>query len=90
MQQLIDADEVALPLPVRLELWAGVSRQQRQDFGRRLDALAQLVPTEDTWRPLPGWIERAAESSSLSEVPSLITSGVTGFKYGMTKGFPPR
>lgn len=58
---LLDADEVALAVPVRLELWAGTATSDRHAFVRVFSALPLLVPTEDTWRPLDGWIARAAD-----------------------------
>jgi predicted nucleic acid-binding protein len=59
---LLDADEVALALPVKLELWAGVAKVDRQRFQRAFSALPLLVPTEDTWQPLDDWIARAADN----------------------------
>lgn len=64
LDSLIDADEVALALPVRLELLAGTARKDRAAFNRAFSALAQLVPTDDTWRMLPGWIEQAADGGA--------------------------
>ena len=58
LNALLDADEVALALPVRLELWAGVARHERQAFRRAFSALPLLVPTEETWEPLEDWIRR--------------------------------
>ena len=60
LDSLIDTDLVALALPVRLELWAGVAAHERRGFARAFGALVQLVPTEETWHPLPGWIQDAA------------------------------
>lgn len=60
--ELIDADEVALALPVRMEMLSGVARHDRKAFLRAFDALPRLVPTEDTWKPMQGWIERAADA----------------------------
>lgn len=62
LDSLIDADEVALPLPVQIELLAGVARHDRKALARALSALPQLVPTEDTWRPLKSWVVAAAEA----------------------------
>jgi predicted nucleic acid-binding protein len=62
LDALIDADHIALALPVRLELWAGLATRDRTAFLRAFGALVQLYPTEDTWKPLQGWIERAAEA----------------------------
>ena len=62
LNALLDADDVALALPVRLELWAGVARHERQAFRRAFSALPLLVPTEETWAPLEEWIRRAADA----------------------------
>jgi predicted nucleic acid-binding protein len=61
LESLIDADEVALALPVRLELLAGIASKDRRAFLRTFAALPQLVPTDDTWAVLPDWIARASE-----------------------------
>ena len=50
---LIDADEVALALPVRIELTAGVARRDRSALVRALAALPVLRPSDETWN----WIE---------------------------------
>jgi predicted nucleic acid-binding protein len=62
LDSLIDADEVALALPVRLELWAGTARKDRRALSRALSALAQLVPTDETWRQMADAIARAADA----------------------------
>lgn len=76
LDQLIEADEVSLALPVRLELWAGVARRQRADFNRRFDALPQLSVNEETWRPLRGWIERAADAGDRFTIPDLLIASL--------------
>ena len=58
---LIDSDDLLLALPVRLELLAGISRVHRGAFMRALRALPVVVPTEDTWRVVEGWIAPAAD-----------------------------
>jgi predicted nucleic acid-binding protein len=60
LQQLLDADEVALPVPVRLEILGGASAADRKRLRRALSALPMLYPTDETWRLLDGWVERAA------------------------------
>ena len=62
LRQLLDADDVALALPVRLELWAGVARHQRKAYGKHLSSLPQLYPTEETWQEMLGRIQRAADA----------------------------
>jgi predicted nucleic acid-binding protein len=39
-----------------------VDWQDRPRFERAFSALPLLVPTEDTWAPLAGWIAKAADS----------------------------
>ncbi len=61
LSALLDADEVALPLPVRVELLAGASRLHRGPLERALRALPVLMPDDDTWRRLEAWIAPAAD-----------------------------
>jgi predicted nucleic acid-binding protein len=62
LQELIEADEVMLALPVRIELMAGVAQRDRAALGRALTALPLAMPTEDTWRLVERWIEPAARA----------------------------
>ena len=57
--QLMDADEVLLPVPVRVELLAGASTRDRPALRRGLAALPLLYPTDETWSLVDGWVERA-------------------------------
>ena len=91
LQELIDADEAAFALPVRLELWTGVGRQDRQAHKAAFGALPQLVPTEDTWRPLPEWIARAADAGERFTITDLLiaslTSEIGGLVWSLDKDF---
>ena len=61
LDALLDADEVALPLPVRLELVAGVSRRDRAALLRGLSALPVIRATDDTWKLIERWVPAAAD-----------------------------
>ncbi len=72
LQGLLDADEVALALPVRLELWAGTAKADRRAFRRAFSALPLLVPTEETWKLLEEWIALAADAGERFAVTDLL------------------
>jgi predicted nucleic acid-binding protein len=91
LDELLDADEVTLALPVRLELLAGMSRHHRAEFERIFGALPQLHPTEETWRPLSGWIERATDSGERFSIPDLLIASLAaeigGLVWSLDKDF---
>jgi predicted nucleic acid-binding protein len=73
---LIDTDEALLPLPVRLELLAGVARKDRTAFTRALSALPVVAPSEETWRLIEGWIEPAANRGHRFALTDLLIAGL--------------
>ena len=75
-QQLLDADEVAVPLPVRIELMSGVARKHRKQFRRTLSALPVLRPTEDSWQQIESWIERASDRGFRFSIPDLLIAAL--------------
>jgi predicted nucleic acid-binding protein len=76
LRRLIDADEIALPLPVRLELVAGIARKDRRAFVRALSGLPVIMPTEETWRAVEGWIPAAADKGQRFAVTDLLIAGL--------------
>jgi predicted nucleic acid-binding protein len=91
LRGLLDADEVALPVPVRSELLMGVSGNARQQLALRLEALTLLYPTDDTWRTLDSWTERASRSGQNFSVVDLIVgilaSDVGALVWSLDKDF---
>lgn len=61
LRQLIDADLVALPVPVRTELLIGTSGVTRERLARTLLALPLIYPTDGTWATVDAWTKRAGE-----------------------------
>jgi predicted nucleic acid-binding protein len=59
LRALLDADEVALAAPVRVELLSGASNADRPVLRRALSALPVIYPSDDTWALIDGWIDRA-------------------------------
>jgi predicted nucleic acid-binding protein len=77
LRSLLDADEVALALPVRLELTAGVGRKERAPFLRALSSLPVLIPTEDTWRLIESWVGPAHDKGHHFAISDLLIAGLT-------------
>jgi predicted nucleic acid-binding protein len=73
---LLDSDEVALPLPVRLELMGGVARRQRAALRRGLWALPVLRPSDETWQLIESWVEPAADAGLHFSVTDLLIAGL--------------
>ncbi len=76
LRDLLDADEVALPVPVRLELLGGASNADRPPLRRGLSALPLLYPTDETWNLLDTWIERVARGGHRFGVGDLLIAGL--------------
>ena len=75
LRELIAADEVALALPVRAELRAGVGARDRKRFLRGLSGLPVARPTDETWTTIEQWIDRAAEhGQTFSQTDMLIAA----------------
>lgn len=76
LQQLLDADEVALALPVLLELSARIARQDRKAFMRAMGALPVIVPSEDTWQIVRRWVAPAADAGHRFGVTDLLIAAL--------------
>ena len=72
LRSLLDSDNVALPVPVRSELLMGVTGTTRTKLADRLRALPVLYPTDETWRTLDAWTERASRSGQFFSLGDLI------------------
>lgn len=88
---LLDADEVALPLPVRVEVMSGIARKDRAAFRRALSALPLLVPTDETWQLLDSWVGPAANAGFRFAVTDLLiaamTSEIVGLAWSLDSDF---
>jgi len=77
LRSLLDADEVALPLIVRLELIAGFSRRNRSALLRGLSGLPLLYPSDQTWMLLHDWLPQAADRGHRFALPDWIIAALT-------------
>lgn len=58
LNSLLSADEVALPVPVRVELLSGAGHKERPRLRRALTSLPVLGMTDDTWSIVDQWLDK--------------------------------
>jgi predicted nucleic acid-binding protein len=76
LAQLIDADAVILPLPVRMELLSGTPTKDRTKLRSRLAALAVAYPTEETWTMIERWVDAAADKGQRFGIGDLLIAAL--------------
>ena len=76
LDRLLDHDEAAVPVPVRVELLSGVSRAQEPRLRRALSGLPVLFPTDATWDRIDGWVRRAGDRGHRFGVGDLLIGAI--------------
>ena len=77
LRHLLDLDEVALAVPVRVEILTGASSQERTRLRRLLSALPVYFPTPRTWETIDSWIDRAAAAGEHFGFADLLIGALT-------------
>jgi predicted nucleic acid-binding protein len=76
LDRLLDDDQIALPIPVRVELLSGVSRTQESRLRRALSGLPVLLPTEATWERIDRWVRIASARGHRFGVGDLLIAAI--------------
>ncbi len=73
---LLDRDEVALPVSVKIEILSGARKSESQRLERLLAALPVLYPTEDLWKLLEKWVTAGAAAGQRFGVGDLLVAAL--------------
>jgi predicted nucleic acid-binding protein len=61
LTRLLDSDEIALSIPVYLEVLTGATRENRSRLRNVLSALPVFYPSRETWNRVEHWIPQATD-----------------------------
>lgn len=76
LRGLLDADEVALGAPVRVELLSGASAKDRLRLRSVLSALPYWVPGESTWGLIDSWLDPVSRAGERFGVMDLLVAAL--------------
>jgi predicted nucleic acid-binding protein len=76
LRLLLDADQVALAAPVRLEILAGASAANQARLRRLLSALPSWLPAPSTWELIESWLSITVAAGRRFGVADLLVAAI--------------
>jgi tRNA(fMet)-specific endonuclease VapC len=83
LEVLLDADQVAVPAPVRVEILGGARRAELARLRRVLQALPLLVPSAQVWDTIETWLGRAVAAGQHFGVGDLLIAAVAAENHAL-------
>ena len=80
---LLEADEVALAVPVRTELLMGARASDRAKLAEALRSVPLLYPTDETWRTIDRWTARASAAGRIFAIGDLLIGALASDMGGL-------
>jgi predicted nucleic acid-binding protein len=59
LSELLDNDEVAIAIPIRIEILSGARRSEQPRLSRTLSALPIFYPSDTTWQWIEDWLGKS-------------------------------
>lgn len=82
LQDLLDGDETALAVVVRLEILSGAGSRDRVRLGRAISALPVYAPHGETWDRIESWIETAGSAGERFGIADLLVAAIAAENAG--------
>jgi predicted nucleic acid-binding protein len=76
LSNLLDNDEVAIAMPIRIELLSGARRSDQARLSRTLSALPIYFPKDATWHRIEGWLATIKNAGDRFGVGDLLIAGI--------------
>lgn len=73
---LLDADQVVIPAPVRVEILSGARKVELSRLRRVMAALPSLMPSESTWGLIERWLDGAVSKGQRFGVGDLLVGAI--------------
>jgi tRNA(fMet)-specific endonuclease VapC len=76
LAELLDRDQIALPVPVRIEILGGARKSEQSQLARVFTALPLLLPSENIWTRIEQWVVASSNRGQRFGVGDLLIAAI--------------